>query len=227
MTTTESLLQFWAKAIPSLQVHPDDVAALDDKRHKHKLARDVLVGPWMGPLRSAPVVLLTLNGKLAGVGVEQREATIPSAREEMARNLLGDAPLPDWRFNRGGREWTEGHFPQFGITYESAAPKVAFINLIAYRSAEGGKDMRMADRLASSRIVRAWARDTLFPEAEAGERVVVCLCQARGCDAWGLDYGTKRGQTLFAPHVTRRGHIFLDERGEIGIAVRRAMGLLP
>jgi hypothetical protein len=231
MVTTENFLRFWAKAIPNVQVHPDDVAALDGNRHD--LARDVLVGPFMGPVRAAPVVLLTLNGGLGKEGVEQREATIPSAREEMARNLLGDAPLPSFATNPGGREWTERLLAQFGLCYESAAPKVAFINLIPYRSMSGSQDMRMAKLLPSSRMVLAWAHDTLFPEGEAGKRVVVCLRSAR---AWGLDPDTpQRGQSLFTPYFNRRGIMcHVDRNGEpspmrekVGTAVRRAVGLAP
>ena len=44
----------------------------------------------MGPVRTAPVVLLTLNGGLNGV--EWDEAKIPAVRELMAQNLLGMFP---------------------------------------------------------------------------------------------------------------------------------------
>jgi hypothetical protein len=70
MVTTEDFLQFWAKAIPNLQIHPDDAEAL--RHNRHSLALDTLVGPFMGPVRTAPVVLLTLNGGLMGNGEEAR-----------------------------------------------------------------------------------------------------------------------------------------------------------
>jgi hypothetical protein len=223
MTTTENFLDFWARAIPSLKIHPDDAATLNGNHHQ--LALDTLIGPWMGPLRTAPVVLLTLNGGIAdGGAVERYEATLATSREWTARNLRGDLSLPNFATNPAGRKWTEGKLAQFGLSYETAASKVAFVNLIPYRSREGAKDMRMADRLPSSRLVKAWARDTLFPEAEAGKRVVVCLRSAR---PWGLDPTTpRRGQALFTPEVTRSGFIIHAERGEIGVVVREAVGLL-
>jgi hypothetical protein len=48
----------------------------------------------------------------------------------------------------------------------TASSKVAFVNLIPYRSREGANDMHMHKhkRLESSRMVRAWACDILFPE---------------------------------------------------------------
>jgi hypothetical protein len=90
-----------------------------------------------------------------------------------------------------------------------------------YRSIEGAKDMHMADRLESVRFVRAWARDTLFPAAEAGKRIVVCLRSAR---AWGLEPNSQRGQALFAPQFTRSGFMLHGPvRETIGLAVRRAV----
>src|SRR6516225_4584642 len=52
-----------------------------------------LVGPFMGPVRTAPVVLLTLNPGFS-TGEAREAAQIPAARESMANNLGGDAPLP-------------------------------------------------------------------------------------------------------------------------------------
>jgi hypothetical protein len=167
--------------------------------------------------------LLTLNGGFNGI--ERHEAAIPAVREAMARNLYGDAPLPSFATNMKGREWTERRLGQFGLSYEVAASKVAFVNLIPYRSTEGAKDMHMTERLESVRLVRAWARDTLFPETEAGKRVVVCLRSAR---AWGLDPDTQRGQALFAPKFNRAGYMLHGPmREKVGLAVRRAVGLVP
>jgi hypothetical protein len=219
MFTTEDFLQFWAKAIPSLQIHPDDAVAL--KANRHTLALDALVGPFMGPVRTAPVVLLTLNGGINGV--ERDEAKIPATRELMARNLAGDAPLPTFASNPGGREWTERRLAQFGLSYKVASLKVAFVNLIPYRSREGAKDLHMLERLESARLVRAWAHDTLFREAEVGKRVVVCLRSAR---AWGLELDTQRGLSLFTPKFNRAGFMLHGPmREKVSIAVRRAVGL--
>jgi len=54
----------------------------------------------------------------------------------------------------------------------------------------------------------AWAQDVLFPQAIAGDRVVICL---RATRFWGLEIGKKYGQSLFAPHVTRGGHMKHDK----------------
>jgi hypothetical protein len=219
VTTTEDLLRFWTKAIPSLQVHPDDAPVLD--AYPHSLALDTLVGPWMGPVRTAPVVLLTLNGGIGANGVEVAEAQMPAVREFMVQNLGGDAPLPAFKTNPAGREWTERRLAQFGLSYQAAATKVAFVNLIPYRSRAGSDDMRTAKRLESYRLVRSWAHDTLFPQAEAGERVVVCL---RSASHWGLVTDTHRGKSLFTPKVNRSGFMHHGPMREmVGADVRRAV----
>ena len=46
--------------------------------------------------------------------------------------------------------------------------------------------------------------NVLFPQAEAGERVVICM---RSAAYWGLETGRSYGKGLFAPHVTRSGHL--------------------
>jgi hypothetical protein len=216
--TTEDLLDFWAKAVPSLHVHPDDAAEL--AANHHALTTEAFVGPYMGPVRTAPVVLLTLNGGISDNSECITAPKVPGAREAMADILSGDAPLPEWIGDPTGRVWTTRRLAQFGLSYDAAAPKVAFINLIGYRSKHGANDMHMAKRLESSRMVRKWAHSTLFPEAREGKRVVVCLRSAR---AWGLEPGTKQGAALFAPRVNRAGYIHLDVREEVGAAVRRAV----
>jgi hypothetical protein len=161
-----------------------------------------------------------LNGGLNGV--EQDEAKMPDVRKLMAQNLGGDAPLPTFATNPGGREWTERRLTQFGLSYKTASTKVAFVNLIPYRSREGAKDLRMLDCLESTRLVRAWAHDTLFPEAEAGKRVVVCLRSAR---AWGLEPDTQRGLSLFTPKFNRAGFMLHGPmREKVSFAVQRAVG---
>jgi hypothetical protein len=112
MITTDSFLRFWAKAIPSLHMHPDDAAVL--RMNSHSFELDALIGPWMGPIQTAPVVLLTLNGGVNGV--EREEAKIPSARDWTAHNLNGDVPLPTFATNPGGRVWTERRLAQFGLS---------------------------------------------------------------------------------------------------------------
>src|SRR5262245_10203036 len=115
MTTTRDLLEFWAKCA-NLHIHPDDEPALQESDHEFRL--DALVGPWMGPIRTAPVVLLTLNPGFSGV--EMAEAKDPAVREAMACNLGGEAPLPTFATNPGGRKWTERILSRLDLSYQTA-----------------------------------------------------------------------------------------------------------
>jgi hypothetical protein len=58
--------------------------------------------------------------------------------------------------------------------------------------------------LPSSRVSLAWAQEKLFPEAEAGKRIVICM---RSATYWGLETGRKYKGTLFAPPANRGGHL--------------------
>src|SRR5712691_10488432 len=42
--------------------------------------------------------------------------------------------------------------------------------------------------LPSSRVSLGWAQDVLFPDAEAGKRIVICM---RSAAYWGLEQGQK------------------------------------
>ena len=59
----------------------------------------------------------------------------------------------------------------------------------------------MIKRLESARLVRAWAHDTLFREAEAGKRVVVCL---RSAGAWGTPSRHSAGPVTFHAQIQSR-----------------------
>jgi hypothetical protein len=128
---------------------------------------------------------------------------------EKKRVVAGvDAPLPEFATNPGGRIWTEKQLSVIERTYADA-DRIAFVNIMPYRSAEGSKDLRMLNKLASARMVRDWARDTLFPAARDRKRVVVCI-RPRG--QWGPPLYTHDG-TLFAPECSRGGHMcYYDER---------------
>jgi hypothetical protein len=225
-TTTERLLQHWAKATPDhLHIHPDDADALRSNSHGFELR--VGVGAWMGPIRSAPVVLLYLNGGLSDPEQVIRASQDTETREETIRTLHGSAPLFSFKTDPGGRKWTTARLGQFGVTYDSAASKVAFVNLMPYKSRNGSENEHMIQRLKSSCLVRQWANDTLFPEARRGERVVVCM---RSATQWGLQTGTtgtKYGESLYAPKTNRSGFMHHGPmREEITKAVRqRVFGL--
>jgi hypothetical protein len=222
--STQDLLNFWRDGIPNLHIHPADADALRSNDHQFDLR--VGVGAWMGPISTAEVVLLYLNGGLSNPEQVIKASQDPETREEVVRTLQGSAPLFSFKTDPGGREWTTARLGQFGVTYDSGATKVAFVNLMPYKSRNGSEDTHMVPLLESSRLVRQWAQDTLFPEARRGDRVVVCM---RSAALWALRTGGKEGVALYAPQVTRGGFMHHGPmREEIARAVRaRVFGLPP
>lgn len=81
--------------------------------------------------------------------------------------------------------------------------KVAILNIGAYHS-KTFADVPLLAALPSSRVSLDWAQRVLFPQAIAGNRIVICLRAAR---FWGLKEGKSYGEALFAPPVTRSGYM--------------------
>ena len=80
---------------------------------------------------------------------------------------------------------------------------MATLNIGAYHSKDV-KDYASLLALPSSRISLSWAQDVLFPQAERGERIVVCM---RSAARWGLETDRRYGESPFAPLVNRGGHL--------------------
>ena len=87
--------------------------------------------------------------------------------------------------------------------WQHARDKIAPMNIGAYHS-KSFVDHDVLASLPSSRVALDWAQSVLFPEAEAGKRVVVCMRSAR---YWGLRAGEIYGRSLFAPDTVRGGHM--------------------
>jgi hypothetical protein len=88
-----------------------------------------------------------------------------------------------------------------------AASGIAFLNIGAYKSREMN-DTELLAALPSSRVCLDWAQQELFPAAEAGKRVVICL---RAAKFWGLKPGTDYPGALFSPKVNRAGDMLRKE----------------
>jgi hypothetical protein len=108
-----------------------------------------------------------------------------------------------------GESWLSSRTRNF-CDYETVRNKFAILNIGAYHS-KNLKDYGSLLALPSSRVSLAWAQETLFPEAEAGKRIVICM---RSAAYWGLDAGRKYRGTLFAPLVNRSGHMHKSTQRE-------------
>lgn len=185
-----------------------------------RLGPECLPSNISGPLRDARVVLLFLNPGFNLANLV--EPKTKSGRDKYVAYRSGEAPLSpaDDASNPIGKKWRSSRLSFLG-DWEGARHKTAVMNIGAYHS-KNFVDHDLLASLPSSRAAIDWAQNVLFPEAEAGERVVICL---RAAHYWGLQPGNQYGRSLFAPHTTRGGHMRRGVlREKIIRAARRALG---
>jgi hypothetical protein len=208
------IFDFWSQIKRGERIHPSDkevFGRIDAERHGFQL--DCLPGCFAGPLKTARIVLLYLSP-----GHDQSttiDARTKEGKDHHFRTYQGNEPLRD---NGPGRRWVESRTKNFG-GYEAIKRNLAVLNIGAYHSKDV-KDYASLLALPSSRVSLAWAQDQLFPDAEAGKRIVICL---RSAAYWGLETGKRYKGTLFAPPVNRGGHMINGpEKEKIIELVRRS-----
>ncbi len=212
------ILEFWARAAPTDHVHPEDRDLLSRVDHGFDLR--CLPGQLAGLLRTAPIVLLFLSGGLS----DRHDLTMADSAagvEEHRKRRQGLLPLWGPEEHIDAWKWWTKLTRVFSDDWRALQTKVALLNIGAYKSKEvSGRDRKLLEKLPSSRVSRDWAQDVLFPQARRGDRVVVCL---RAQTLWGLPPG-RYGQGLFAPNVTRGGHMFGQLRHEVIAAGHEILG---
>jgi len=212
------ILEFWAGLAGNARVHPADRAVLDRANHSFDL--DCLPAPFTGPLKTARVVLLFLSPGLDGDGFDQRHARSAQGQQWYLRQRSGLEPMPDADEHNPHYHWWTKKVRQFGLTPNEARHSVAILDLAPYHSVTFS-DWHMLSALPSSRASLDWAQSTLFEEAMAGERIVICM---RSADRWGLRAGRSYGEGLFAPECTRGGFMLRDElRNRVVSKVRNSV----
>lgn len=218
------IFDFWGGIGVNDHVHPAD----EEVFHRlglggHGFNHKALPGCFMGPLRTAPVVFLFMSPGLSPE--DEILAKSKRWREWHVRQRQGDEPLPSTDMPAG--KWWAKRIKFAGVDQALIPAKVAFLNIGAYKSEEM-KDPELLAALPSSRVCLDWAQQNLFPAAERGERVVVCL---RAAKFWGLKRGKVYGRALFSPNVNRAGDMLkttprdLAIRGQAIKAIRAALDL--
>jgi hypothetical protein len=206
------IFEFWSGIADNACHHPDDKSVFERVGHHFEL--DCLPTSFMGPLRSAPVVLLFLS--LGYTKFDSVHARSPVGQQYYRSQRSGDAPLPSANDHEPAHEWWTRIVRQFDIDLARAATSFAVLNLGAYHS-EKFHDHHMLTALPSSRVALDWAHYVLFPAAQAGSRVVICLRASR---LWGLGAGEQYGQSLFSPRCTPDGKM---HKGALREKIRRAV----
>jgi hypothetical protein len=218
ISTATDIFEFWERIGATETIHPADKKTferLGDDSHSFNLR--CLPGHFMGPLKTAPVVMLFMSPGYSEWDEKFAESERGAAWHSLQRK--GTEKLPTDKTDPGTKWWLE-RTKCFEPDTELRAQNIAILNIGAYHSKEM-KDAELLAALPSSRVSLGWAQEVLFPQAERGERVVIC---ARAAKFWGLSQGEKYPGTLFAPPMVRGGHMkHGDYRDRAIIAVQSAL----
>ncbi|WP_342111288.1 hypothetical protein [Methylobacterium sp. SI9] len=217
------IFNFWADVPPNARVHPADKPILDRSPHSFDLR--CLPSNIDGPLRTARVVLLYLSPGMDERDVE--EADWPESQRKYADRRAGHAPLRRPDDHNRGHAWWAARIKRLG-PWQELQHRVAVLNIGPYHS-QRFTDYPMLAALPSCRVALDWAHTVLFPQAEVGERVVICL---RAAPYWGLGAKGRYGEGLFAPNVTRGGHMLgtgddMAARDDVVAAARATLARGP
>lgn len=208
---TSDIFKYWSVVGPSDRVHPRDRDVLH--RIDHGFDLRCLPGCFGGPLRTAPIVLLYLSPGFHPQDL--KEAKSPERQARKAEQRKGRRPLPGPEDHEPAWRWWSSRTKYFGLHWETLQDKVAVLNIAGYH-AKSFSHWNVLAALPSCRATLDWAHDVLFPQAEAGDRVVICM---RAAPYWGLGKKQRYGQALFAPPTTRGGFPLRSSRREIAALV--------
>jgi hypothetical protein len=213
------IFDFWAGVPGEAREHPADRAILTRSDHGFDLR--CLPSNVDGRLRDAKLVLLFVNPGMDAVDLE--EAADPAAQDKYCEMRAGTRALRGAEDKSRAYKWLVPITKEFG-PWETIQRNAAVLNIAAYHS-QAFKSPHMLAALPSCRVCLDWAQTVLFPQAEAGEKVVICLRAAR---FWGLRNSDTRqfGTGLFAPVTLRNGQIREpSERATVVGAARKILGL--
>jgi hypothetical protein len=194
------IFAFWEDYEVGERIHSLDKPVFAHLRTQHGFDLDCLPVPFYGCLKTAPIVLLYLNPGLSKLDLEQAKSN--EGQKRRYESLKGLTPLSELRIN-SEKSWWVDKAAFLEIPTEKLLDKVAVLQLCAYHSKEF-RDWPLIAALPSSRVAISWAQETLFADARAGKRAVICL---RSASYWGLAKGGSYDGALFAPLTTRSGHI--------------------
>jgi hypothetical protein len=188
------IFEFWSQIKSGEHIHPADRNVFDRiSPIKHGFQLGCLPECYAGRLRTAPVILLYVSP-----GFEENDlvrANTEEGRQSHILRLTGHKPM-------SGHRWFRERTSCFG-DWDTIRNNVAVLNIGAYHS-KTVLSYAYLLALPSSRACLDWAQHVLFPEAEASKRIVICM---RSAAYWGLELGRQYRGTLFAPAVTRSGHL--------------------
>jgi hypothetical protein len=197
----KSIFDFWSHIDRRAPIHPSDEWVILQDKHDLDVDR-YLPQPFLGPLKTAPIVLLYLSPGTSPLDRDESKSEAEISRCERQRQ--GNAALPSKDEHPAAWKWWTSRTKWLG-TESNLRTKLAILELGAYHSKNGYAGRLLA--LPSSRVAVEWAQSVLFPSAISGEKLVICM---RSPKYWGLRAGTRYGAALFAPATNRGGHLLAD-----------------
>lgn len=214
---SRDIFDFWSQIGRGEHIHPADRKVFERIRpEKHGFRLDCLPGCFGGRLRDAPVVLLYLSPGFSKADVT--DAQTEEGKDFYFRRYKGYEPPRD--LGAAKSSWITSRTKSFG-DWDAIKNKIALLNIGAYHSVDV-KSFASLVALPSSRLSLDWAQEVLFPDAEAGKRIVICM---RSAAYWGLEQGKQYKGSLFAPTVNRSGHLLKnDENRRLIKMVRKQCG---
>ena len=206
-TESVDIFAFWSLIKKGETIHPADRNVMNRiNPENHGFELKCIPSPITGCLLTAPIVLLYLSPGLSDGDIQ--EATSEAGKEYYFKRWKGIEPLPT--VGMTGYDWVKSRIKTFfngqnkiKFDFEKIRQKIAILNIGAYHSKDV-KNFASLLTLPSSRASLSWAQNTLFPQAEEGKRIVVCM---RSANFWGLETGKIYGKSLFSPYVTRSGYL--------------------
>lgn len=196
---SDDLPTYWGRMHRSALgwTHPDDERVLGSEPHTFNLQYPPPA--FVGNVTSAKVIILVANGGY-DPRVTPREFEAPSSETLYLQRLTQPTTA----------KWSEVA-PYYGrVNYAAMlfSGLAAAVNLCAYRSPKISQEpanRRVIRNLPSARYNQDWLANTVFPQAEAGERLIV----GKRCGLWDLPTSIKHSRGYIAdpapvsPHLSK------------------------
>ena|SRR5271157_2633983 len=132
---TVDIFEFWSQVGPEDRYHRKDHEVFARMKNTHGFDLGCLPSCFMGPLRTAPVVLLYLSPGLSEF--DRSDAETSEGQSRVMECRAGNQMLPGPKDHKVAWEWWKQRTTRFG-EWEDLRSKVAFLNICAYHSTTFG-----------------------------------------------------------------------------------------
>ena len=161
-------------------VHPRDKEALSGRRHSFNL--DFPVGPYIGDIVNAPVIVLGANAGYHPEGTPREFSMEEDIEKQIRQNIFPDKV--DWA--NGGGSARSRYYKQVNYGKLLFTRQAVMIDACAYRSIDRGK-ATIFDDIPSVEFTRRWLREAVLPLVIEGKRLII----AKRMKLWKADIELK------------------------------------